>query len=159
MFCLEILFQPTLGMPQHLVACTWILGGSPPLSPFFFLFFFLKPSVNRQVSMEAIEELWPGLLSGMFQSLHCPLWASSCHPSGQGLSFPLPPPPPKLRPRPIKIMQTQLRHLKAMRAPAAWRLLWQDKGVIDHTRPSEVSAPSKTTSMHHVRHILVQAKH
>ena len=134
MFCLEILFQPTLRMPQHLVAHAWNFRGLSPTR--LFSFFFLKPSVNRQLSIEATEELWPGLLSGMFQSLHCLLWASRCHPSGQGLSFPLPPPPPKLRARPIKIVQTQLRHLKPIRAPAAWRLLWQDKGVIDHTRPS-----------------------
>ena len=74
------------------VECGLCYPFSPfPLSPFFFLFVFLKPSMNRQVSMEAIEELWPELLSGMFQSLHCPLWASSCHPSWKGLSFPLPP--------------------------------------------------------------------
>ena len=33
-------------------------------------------------AMEATEELWPGLPSGVFQSPHCSLCPSSCHPNG-----------------------------------------------------------------------------
>ena len=63
---LEILFQLMVGLAQHLVACTGTTLRELYPTPFLF-YFFLKPSVNRQVAVEAIEELWPGVLSGMFQ--------------------------------------------------------------------------------------------
>ena len=53
--CVEILFQPAYG-PQHLMARTGISRGIsfPTSSPHS-----LGPSVNRQVAVEATEELWP----------------------------------------------------------------------------------------------------
>ena len=48
------------------------------------LFFLLTPSAIRSVAMEAAEELWPGLPSGVFQRPHCSLGPSSCDPNGWG---------------------------------------------------------------------------
>ena len=49
--------------PRHLGAHT-SPGDSPSDSPLLSHFFFLKPSGNRRVAVEATETLWPGLLCG-----------------------------------------------------------------------------------------------
>ena len=51
------------------------------------VFFLLTPSLIRSVAMEAAEELWPGLPSGVFQKPHCSLGPSSCDQMGGGLCF------------------------------------------------------------------------
>ena len=58
----------TLVMCRHVVLL--LLRCSLWFSPRFFLF---TPSANRPVAMEATEELWPGLLSGVFHrpTAHC----------------------------------------------------------------------------------------
>ena len=69
----------TLVMCKHLVLLLLRL-------PLWFspLFFLLTPSANRSVAVEAAEELWPGLPSGVFQRPHCSLGPSSCHPNWWG---------------------------------------------------------------------------
>ena len=69
----------TLVMCRHVVLL--LLRCSLWFSPRFFLF---TPSANRPVAMEATEELWPGLPSGMCQRPQCSLGPSSCHPNGWG---------------------------------------------------------------------------
>ena len=59
----------------------------------------------------------------------------------------------KLRARPIKIVQAQVRHLKAIRVPAAWRLPWQDKGDHGMDQATGVSTPNKTTSVQYQTHL------
>ena len=82
--------------------------------------------MNRQVTVEAAEELWPGLPSDVFQRPHCSICPSNCHPKEWGsllfTTF-------QLRTRPINIVRAQVRHLKATRALVTGRRLWKDNGL------------------------------
>ena len=53
----------------------------PPPSCFSFL---LKTLCKQASAVEATEELWPGLPSGVFQMPHCSMRPSSCCPNGRG---------------------------------------------------------------------------
>ena len=117
-------------------------GDPPPIS--FPLSFFLGPSANRQVAVEATEELWPASPSGVSRRPHCSLCPSSCRPNGWGSLFFT---PFQLRTRQINIVLAWARHLKATRVPAARRHLWQNKGSHGTDQAIRASAP-KTTSVH-----------
>ena len=62
-----------------LVAHTGNLGSLPPPPRFSFL---IGTLCHQASAVEATEELWPGLPSGVFQRPHCSLCPSSCHLNG-----------------------------------------------------------------------------
>ena len=76
----KILFQ-LMPRSHHFWWPIWGLGVSS-LPPHFS---FLIGTLCEQASaVEATEELWPGLPSGVFQMPHCSKRPSSCCPNGRG---------------------------------------------------------------------------
>ena len=114
----------------------------------------LGPFANRWVAVETTKELWPEPHPRVFWRLHSSLGPSNCHPEWVRAplsSF-------WLKSRSIDIVWARVRHFKAIKVPADWRLPWKEKGVREQTRLLEHLPPSRQLPCN-VRHIMVETKH
>ena len=149
--CLKILFQPMLGLPQEwpLWRC---LEGSPQLC-FLLVSFSLSSLWQGKWQWKQLRNSGQGS-SPAYSKGPLTCCARSCHPSRRACSLPLLPPSPfKLGTSPMKTVQAQIRHLKAVRMPASGRLPWQNKEATEQTRPLEHLSPAKAASIHHQAHV------
>ena len=91
--------------------------------------------IQKATALEATEECWPGLPSGVFQTPHCslrpkylPLEWVRVSPFFFFFFW-------QMRTMPTNILWAQIRHVKAIRALATERLPCEDGGHTERIRP------------------------